>query len=126
MSNHVSIEKCGSYEDREVRKAIKAYLSPLGGLGSVVADGDHVLVKLNLLSAKSPEAAVPTHPSIVKAIVELVQELGAKPVLGDSPRGGSTTASYKALLEKREFGMLLMTQDVKLSDSMRLNEKLPQ
>lgn len=100
MSNHVSIEKCDSYEDHEVRKAIKACLSPLGGLESVVADGDHVLVKLNLLSAKSPEAAVTTHPSVVKAIVELVQELGAKPVLGDSPGGGSTTASYKALLEK--------------------------
>jgi uncharacterized protein (DUF362 family)/NAD-dependent dihydropyrimidine dehydrogenase PreA subunit len=36
----------------------------------------------------------------VKAAVELVQELGATPVVGDSPGGGSTAASYKALLEK--------------------------
>jgi uncharacterized protein (DUF362 family)/NAD-dependent dihydropyrimidine dehydrogenase PreA subunit len=100
MSYQVSIEKCGSYDDHEVRKAVEACLAPLGGLESVVADGDHVLVKLNLLSSKLPEAAVTTHPTIVKATVELVQELGATPVLGDSPGGGSTAASYKALLEK--------------------------
>jgi uncharacterized protein (DUF362 family)/NAD-dependent dihydropyrimidine dehydrogenase PreA subunit len=100
MSYHVSIEKCGSYDDHEVRKAVKACLAPLGGLESVVSDGDCVLVKLNLLSAKAPEAAVTTHPAIVRATVELVQELGATPVLGDSPGGGSTAASYKALLEK--------------------------
>ena len=100
MSYQVSIEKCGSYNDQEVRKAVEACLAPLGGLESVVSGGDRVLVKLNLLSAKSPEAAVTTHPAIVKATVELVQELGAIPVLGDSPGGGSTAASYKALLEK--------------------------
>jgi uncharacterized protein (DUF362 family)/NAD-dependent dihydropyrimidine dehydrogenase PreA subunit len=100
MSYQVSIEKCSSYDNQEVRKAIEACLAPLGGLESVVSDGDRVLVKLNLLSAKSPEAAVTTHPAIVKATVELVQELGAIPVLGDSPGGGSTATSYKALLEK--------------------------
>jgi len=100
MSYQVSIEKCGSYDDHEVRKAIEACLAPLGGLKSVVADGDHVLIKLNLLSAKLPEAAVTTHPAVVKATAELVQELGATPVLGDSPGGGSTAASYKTLLEK--------------------------
>ena len=100
MLYQVSIEKCGSYNDQEVRKAVEACLAPLGGLKSVVSGGDRVLVKLNLLSAKSPEAAVTTHPAIVKATVELVQELGAIPVLGDSPGGGSTAASYKALLEK--------------------------
>lgn len=100
MSYQVSIEKCSSYDNQEVRKAIEACLAPLGGLESVVSGGDRVLVKLNLLSAKSPEAAVTTHPAIVKATVELVQELGAIPVLGDSPGDGSTAASYKALLEK--------------------------
>jgi uncharacterized protein (DUF362 family)/NAD-dependent dihydropyrimidine dehydrogenase PreA subunit len=100
MSYQVSIEKCGSYDDHKVRKAVEACLAPLGGLESVVSDGDRVLVKLNLLSAKLPDAAVTTHPAIVKATVELVQELGATPVLGDSPGGGSTAASYKSLLEK--------------------------
>jgi uncharacterized protein (DUF362 family)/NAD-dependent dihydropyrimidine dehydrogenase PreA subunit len=100
MSYQVSIEKCGSYDNQTVKKAVKSCLAPLGGLGSVVSAGDHVLIKLNLLSAKLPEAAVTTHPAIVKATVDLIQELGATPVLGDSPGGGSTATSYKALLEK--------------------------
>jgi uncharacterized protein (DUF362 family) len=36
----------------------------------------------------------------VRAVVEQIQDLGATPVVGDSPGGGSTAASYKALLEK--------------------------
>ena len=100
MAYEVSINKCDSYDDQMVRKAIEASVAPLGGLESVVADADRVLLKLNLLSAKSPEAAVTTHPAIVKATVELVQELGATAVVGDSPGGGSTAASYKTLLEK--------------------------
>jgi uncharacterized protein (DUF362 family) len=85
MAYQVSINKCNSYDDQMVRKGIEASVAPLGGLESIITDADRVLLKLNLLSAKSPEAAVTTHPAIVKATVELVQELGATPVVGDSP-----------------------------------------
>ena len=100
MSYEVSIVKCDSYDEAEVRKAIEASLAPIGGLGSVVKKGDRVLIKLNLLSSKPPEAAVTTHPSVVKAVVKMVQELGATPIVGDSPGGGSSVNSYKALIEK--------------------------
>lgn len=46
-----------------------------------------MLVKPNLLSAREPERAVTTHPSLVQAVVEEVQRLGATPVIGDSPGG---------------------------------------
>jgi uncharacterized protein (DUF362 family) len=100
MPYKVSIHTCDSYDDQRVSKVVEASLAPLGGLESVVKATDRVLIKLNLLSAKPPEAAVTTHPAIVKATIKLVQELGATPVVGDSPGGGSTRASYKKLLEK--------------------------
>jgi uncharacterized protein (DUF362 family)/Pyruvate/2-oxoacid:ferredoxin oxidoreductase delta subunit len=100
MSYQVSIQRCGSYEGPQVRKAVEASLAPLGGLKSVLKATDRVLIKLNLLSAKPPEAAVTTHPAIVRAAIDLVQELGATAVVGDSPGGGSTRASYRKLLEK--------------------------
>jgi len=100
MPYKVSIHRCDSYDDPSVSKAVEASLVPLGGLESAVKETDRVLIKLNLLSAKPPEAAVTTHPAIVKATIKLVQELGATPVIGDSPGGGSTRASYKKLLEK--------------------------
>ena len=45
------------------------------------------MVKPNLLSAREPERAVTTHPSLVQAVVEEVQKLGATAVIGDSPGG---------------------------------------
>jgi uncharacterized protein (DUF362 family)/Pyruvate/2-oxoacid:ferredoxin oxidoreductase delta subunit len=69
----------------------------------VVKKGDKVLIKPNLLSSKKPEQAVTTHPALAKAVVQMVQELGGVPVLGDSPGGSNTGNSYKALL--RNTGM---------------------
>lgn len=99
MAYEVTIARCDSYDDTLVKKSITESLAPLGGLGSIVKKGDRVLIKLNLLAAKPPEAAVTTHPSVVKAVVRMVQELGAVPIVGDSPGGRSTGTSYKSLLK---------------------------
>ncbi len=100
MTFEVSIIKCGSYDENTVRTAIEASLEPLGGLQSVVKKGDRVLIKLNLLAAREPDKAVTTHPSVAKAVVRMVQELGAIPLLGDSPGGSNTLSSFKTLIEK--------------------------
>jgi uncharacterized protein (DUF362 family)/Pyruvate/2-oxoacid:ferredoxin oxidoreductase delta subunit len=78
-------------------------------LGSVVKKGDRVLIKLNLLSARTPEQAVTTHPALAKAVVKMVQELGGIPVLGDSPGGSNTGNSYKTLL--KNTGMQAVADD---------------
>ena len=98
MSYEVSIVKCGSYDGAQVRKAVEDSLAPLGGLSSTIKKGDRVLIKLNLLGSRAPEAAVTTHPALVRAVVRMVQELGAVPVLGDSPGGNGTFISYKGVL----------------------------
>jgi uncharacterized protein (DUF362 family)/NAD-dependent dihydropyrimidine dehydrogenase PreA subunit len=100
MAYEVSIVKCDSYNDEKVRNAVESSLAPLGGLKSVIKEGDRVLIKLNLLSSKPPEAAVTTHPTVVTAVVKMGQELGATITLGDSPGGGSSVSSYKSLLQK--------------------------
>lgn len=99
MPYEVSVIKCDSYDETLMRKAVEASLAPLGGLGSAIKKGDRVLIKLNLLSSKPPEAAVTTHPMLVKTVVRMVQGLGAIPILGDSPGGNSTFISYKPLLK---------------------------
>jgi len=62
-----------------------------------------VLLKVNLLMVMAPDKAVTTHPSVVKAAIELLEGVGAKVVVGDSPAMGFT----KARLEKcyRKSGM---------------------
>jgi uncharacterized protein (DUF362 family)/Pyruvate/2-oxoacid:ferredoxin oxidoreductase delta subunit len=54
-------------------------------MGRFAAPGLRVLIKPNMLSAKPPEAAVTTHPEILRAVIELVQEQGATALVGDSP-----------------------------------------
>jgi uncharacterized protein (DUF362 family)/Pyruvate/2-oxoacid:ferredoxin oxidoreductase delta subunit len=44
-----------------------------------------VLLKPNMLSAKAPEKAVTTHPEVLRAVIELVQEAGGIAIVGDSP-----------------------------------------
>ncbi len=85
----VSIALCSSYEQSGVRRAMVDLLAPLGGMGAFILPGDRVLLKPNLLSAKAPDAAVTTHPAIVMAVAELVQEAGGIVLIGDSPGIGS-------------------------------------
>ncbi|MGC8786805.1 MAG: DUF362 domain-containing protein, partial [Anaerolineae bacterium] len=47
-----------------------------------------VVLKPNLLQAEPPEKAVTTHPSLVAAVAKWVRELGATPIIADSPGPG--------------------------------------
>jgi len=78
----VSILK-SSYSDID----ISALLAPIGGMGNFINKGDNVLLKMNLLSARSPEEAVTTHPQFVRAIAREVKKAGGLPYIGDSPAG---------------------------------------
>ncbi|MBI5681720.1 MAG: DUF362 domain-containing protein [Deltaproteobacteria bacterium] len=90
MLPKVALRRCGTYETSEVYNTVKESVGLLGGIGSFVKKGEKILIKPNLLSAKSPDAAITTHPSFVKAVIRLVKEAGAYPVVGDSPGMGST------------------------------------
>lgn len=86
--NIVAIEKVQVYSREEVRRGIERLLSCYGGMGAFVKPGERVLLKPNMLSAKTPEAAVTTHPVVVAVVIELVREAGGIPLVGDSPGVG--------------------------------------
>ncbi|MDF1532245.1 MAG: DUF362 domain-containing protein [ANME-2 cluster archaeon] len=77
----VSIVHCDDYVN--VKKAVTHSLELIGGLDNIIHPGDRVLLKVNLLSARPPEDAVTTHPSVVSAVIELVQDAGGIPIVGD-------------------------------------------
>ncbi|MEK7773320.1 MAG: DUF362 domain-containing protein, partial [Deltaproteobacteria bacterium] len=89
MHDKVAITKCADYNGADVYSAVKKTIDLLGGIKRFVKQGDLILIKPNLLAAKPSEAAVTTHPSVVKAVIELVKEAGATPVVGDSPGIGN-------------------------------------
>lgn len=88
QSSHVSLVRCPDYERDRTFSAIKQAVDLLGGMHTFVKPGERVLIKPNLLKGKAPEAAVTTHPEVVRAVIRLVREAGGEPMVGDSPGMG--------------------------------------
>ena len=83
----VSISKCSSYQLEEVQTALLRCVDAIGGISSFVKPGDKVMIKPNMLQGKSPDEAITTHPAVVEAVVNMVKDAGAIPMIGDSPGG---------------------------------------
>jgi uncharacterized protein (DUF362 family)/Pyruvate/2-oxoacid:ferredoxin oxidoreductase delta subunit len=94
MKTIVSIVECADYDTEMVKEAVRKALSLIGGWQGIVERGNRVLVKPNMLSAHPPENGVTTHPAVVRAVVELVQEAGAEALIGDSPGGTSQNLAH--------------------------------
>lgn len=111
----VSVEPCSSYEYDRVFKAIANSLKNIGGLRQFIRSSTKVHLKPNLLSAKSPQEAVTTHPVIVRVLAEIIHELGAKVTIGDSPSGISRPIEeYWDVTGMREVAAQAEAQLIKL------------
>ena len=97
MSQPVIVVPCSDYEQDHVAESVSHALDLLGGMDRFVQPGQHVLIKVNLLSASAPERAITTHPAVVEAVVRAVQAAGGTAQIGDSP-GSSVRFNEKSLL----------------------------
>jgi uncharacterized protein (DUF362 family)/Pyruvate/2-oxoacid:ferredoxin oxidoreductase delta subunit len=85
ISTDVSIVRCAVYDRELIFAAVKQAVDLLGGMHAFVKPGERVLIKPNLLKGRPPEAAVTTHPELVRAVIRLVREAGGAAMVGDSP-----------------------------------------
>ncbi|MFA5389350.1 MAG: DUF362 domain-containing protein [Candidatus Omnitrophota bacterium] len=115
----VAIVKCKDYESARVEEAVKKAFGFLGGMERFVKKGERALIKPNLLSARLPEDGVCTHLEVIRAVVGLVRDCGAMPLIGDNPGGsikpgqvyeGSGIADFA----KKQGIELKETKDVKV------------
>ncbi len=83
----VSVVATREYNEKILTKKVKILLDRLGGLEFFVKPGQYVLLKVNMLMEKPPEAMVTTNPILVKIIARMIREIGAYPIIGDSPGG---------------------------------------
>ncbi|HTY13807.1 MAG TPA: DUF362 domain-containing protein [Candidatus Omnitrophota bacterium] len=91
----VSLSACRDYDESRVLEAITRSVDLLGGMKYFVKPGQKVLLKVNMLGANPPEKGVTTHPSILKAVIELVKQAGGIPVVGDSPGYGNPQKAFE-------------------------------
>lgn len=85
IMSEVAIIYCGSYEYSEVKRAVERGFELLGGASVFARPKEKILLKPNWLSADPPEKCVTTHPTVFKAVAEVLQSTGAYLSYGDSP-----------------------------------------
>ena len=83
----VTIRTCPSYQEETISAALRQALADIGGLDAYARPGETVLLKVNLVMGKGPEAAVTTHPALVSALARLLIAHGCRVLIGDSPGG---------------------------------------
>lgn len=106
----VALVRCRSYDGSTVLESVRRSVDLMGGMDRYVRPGAHVLLKPNLLKASRPEAAVCTHPAIVRAVIRLVRACGGRPFLGDSPGIGD----LRRVAERSGILSVLEQEDVPL------------
>lgn len=119
MKTKVSIVRCGSYNSEEAGRSVRRAVDLLGGASSFIKKEERVLIKPNILSGRPPEDGVNTHVDLVRAVVRLVKDCGACPVVGDNPGGSvSVKKTYESSgmhsMAKEEGIELLEVKNVKI------------
>ena len=80
--------------------SLERLVEPFGGWAAIVAPGQRVAVKVNLLRGAPPEAAVCTHPETLRCVLRALKAQGAArlsptapAVSTDRPRSRAPTSS---------------------------------
>ena len=76
-----------NYDRAELIDKLGEMIDLAGGWPQSVVPGARVLLKVNMLSAKSPARAITTHPEVVAAAAVLLKREGCVITIGDSPGG---------------------------------------
>jgi uncharacterized protein (DUF362 family)/Pyruvate/2-oxoacid:ferredoxin oxidoreductase delta subunit len=85
VDNRVAVVRRAEYDAGRVETAVRRAVDLLGGMARFVQPGHKVLVKPNLVVPSEPEKAIVSHPTVVRAVVRLVQEAGGRVVIADNP-----------------------------------------
>ncbi len=64
----------------DASRAVRTALSKAGGINAFVSEGDKVLIKPNFSFSNAPDAATTTSPELVREVVLMCKEAGAKQV----------------------------------------------
>ena len=116
MKSSVYVVNCNSYD--EAPKKIQELINIMGGISQFVKNEEKITLKANLLSPLTPDKAVTTHPSIIRAIGELIENDGASATVADSPGAGflHTQPTFKKLYT--QCGLYEAVKDTKIELNM--------
>lgn len=111
MRTKVALSACPDYSPATVQAAVETLVADLGGMSAWVRPGQTVLLKPNLLCARTPEQAVTTHPEVVRALIRMVKAAGGCPMVADS---GMSVIQIERVWEKTGFKAMCGEESVPL------------
>src|ERR1035437_8912540 len=111
MRTKVALAACPDYSPSNVQAAVETLVADLGGMAAWVRPGQTVLLKPNLLSARTPEQAVTTHPEVVRALIRSVKAVDGCPIVADS---GMSVIQIERVWEKTGFKAMCAEESVPL------------
>ena len=94
--NEVLMVKCDDYGNA-LETAVTRLFDELEWLSEEELSGKKVLVKPNMLTDRTPEQAVTTHPELLRQVIRNLRKCGANISVGDSP---ASAANLKFVWEK--------------------------
>ncbi len=110
MSTAVSFVRCNSYGPR-LKEALDRLFALSGWLDTVDVRGKKVLLKPNLLTDRTPEQAVTTHPEVVRHVIRRLKAAGARVTVGDSP---ASTANLRQVWQTSGMAAVCAEEQVPL------------
>lgn len=102
MEKRVAVSRCEQYDRAKIKKIIEEHFTSL----EITADffeGKKVVIKPNLLSKRTPDKAVTTHPALVEAVIEILIGFGASVIIAESPAGIYTEGVLKEVYKASGF-----------------------
>ncbi|NQT93869.1 MAG: DUF362 domain-containing protein [Lentisphaerae bacterium] len=109
-SPKVALARASAY-GTGLKRTVARLLAEIGGIERFVAPGNKVFIKPNLLTDRTPEEAVTTHPELVRALIQLVRKAGGEPVVGDSP---ANVVKIERVWDRTGFRGMCREEDVPL------------
>lgn len=123
MEPTVSLIQCPTYDRDQVEIAIRRAVELLGGMRRFVQPGQRVLVKPNLLLSSHPDKAIITHPTIVRAVVRLVQEAGGRVLIADNPGAPVPRLAWPRVYEHTGLAAVAAETGAELNDQLRPEQR---
>ena len=106
--NTVWVVRCADYA-KSIGQAFARLLGESALLSPQAVAGRHVLVKPNLLTDRTPEQAVTTHPELLRLVIRHLKSAGARVSVGDSP---ASAANIRAVLATTGVGAVCEDEGV--------------
>jgi uncharacterized protein (DUF362 family)/ferredoxin len=93
--------------DDDVEQTVRTLFEMAGGIGKYVSAGERVLVKPNFIAPKKSATGVTTDLRVIEAVVKMVLEQNAEPVVGEG-----VPIAFDADVTFKRLGMIRLAEEL--------------